>query len=147
MAFDRLVALAAPDIGWTGRNRRKGPISDTASQYRLFALIGGLPHGNRLDCRHRRRRNCWLACRAVHEERHGTLDEHRTGNRRSRCCQLAVQLYGVLIRPRLGRLFNRRIHRRGHPDLYRADGPTTGVIENLSGLVMLMVALASVSSG
>src|SRR5215207_8404711 len=131
MAFNRLVALAAPDIGWIGRNRRKGPISDTSSQYRLFALIPwriatwksvGLPPSSSAEL--------LAACRAVHEERHGTLDEHRTGNRRSGCCQLAVQLYGVLIRPGLGRLFNRRIHRRGHPDLYRADGPTTGVIEN-----------------
>jgi uncharacterized membrane protein YeaQ/YmgE (transglycosylase-associated protein family) len=39
-------------------------------------------------------------------------------------------LIGVSFGFRLGRLFDRRIHRRGHPDLYRADGPTTGVIEN-----------------
>jgi uncharacterized membrane protein YeaQ/YmgE (transglycosylase-associated protein family) len=39
-------------------------------------------------------------------------------------------LIGVSFGFRLGRLFDRRIHRRGHPDLYRADGPTTGVIRS-----------------
>ena len=58
----------------------------------------------------------------------GLLDEHRPRYRRGRCCQLAVQPSRYLIRSRLGRLFDRRLHRGGHPDFCRADGSTTRLI-------------------
>ena len=43
--------------------------------------------------------------------------------------QLAVRPHWYLVRARLDRLFDRRLHRGGHPDLRCANGSTTGVIK------------------